>query len=165
MSSLPAITATLIFLTGMIDDLRSRKFHNWLFITTATIAFLVAGMTSGWHGLLSGVMGFMVGMLVLMPLVLARVIGAGDMKLLAAGGVLLGWSAAIDVAIYGFIWGAIFGLLQVILKGQLRATVGNMLGILSRRAKSETRELHTIPFTVGLFLGWLTHLARTGVLP
>ena len=162
MNTLPAITATVIFLAGVIDDLRSRKFHNWLFLTATAVAFTVMGVSDGWQGLLNGLAGFTAGMIVLLPLVLIKALGAGDMKLLAAAGTLLGWSVVIDVAIYSFVWGALFGLLQVILKRQLRTTVLNMIAILTRKSKTQAIELHTVPFTVGLFLGWLTHLVRIG---
>lgn len=165
MMNVITITATLILIAGVIDDLRSRKVHNQLFLGATAVAFLVATVTGGVAGFGSAITGFIAGIAVLLPLVLMGVIGAGDMKLLAAFGAVVGWSAVIDVAILSLIWGALFGLLQVILQGQLMATLGNMIAVVSgskeRRAKLE---LHKIPFTVGLLLGWMTHLVRTGAI-
>lgn len=163
--SLASITATLILLAGVIDDLRSRKFHNQLFLVTAAVAFAVATLTGGVSGLASATIGFIAGLAVLLPLVLLGVIGAGDMKLMASFGAIAGWNVVIDVAVLSLIWGALFGLLQVIFQGRFSLMVRNMLSVVSSlgKEKNEAVILHKIPFTVGLLMGWLTHLVRTGV--
>jgi len=159
------ITATLILIAGVIDDLRSRKVHNQLFLGAAAVAFIVATITGGVAGFASAVIGFIAGIAILLPLVLMGVIGAGDMKLLGAFGALVGWSAVIEVAILSLIWGALFGLLHVILQGQLMATLGNMIAVVSgSKEQREKLQLHKIPFTVGLLLGWMTYLVRAGAI-
>ncbi len=156
------ITATLILIAGVIDDLRSRKVHNQLFLAATAIAFIVSAVTGGVAGVGGAITGFIAGMAILLPLVLLGVIGAGDMKLMAAFGAVVGWNAVINVAILSLIWGALFGLLQVILQGQLKATLGNMIAVLSSSKEQRAKlELHKIPFTVGLLLGWMTHLVWT----
>lgn len=162
-SSLPLITASLIVLAGVIDDLRTRKFHNWLFLVCTAIAFAMSVAIGGLSGLGTAVSGFVAGLAVLLPLVLTNVIGAGDMKLLAAFGAAIGWSATLDVAIASLVWGAIFGLVQVALKRQLGATLRNVFAIV-KMEKREKMELHKIPFTVALLMGWLTHLTLRGAL-
>lgn len=122
MSFVSLITATSILLAGVIDDLRSRKVHNWLFLACATVAIAVAVATGGFAGLNIALIGFVAGIVTLLPLVLLKVIGAGDMKLFAAFGAAVGWSTTFDVAVWAFIWGAIFGVVQVALKGQLKTT-------------------------------------------
>lgn len=156
-STMPIATASAILLAGVVDDLRSRKFHNWLFLTCAGIAAIVAILTGGLSSLLFAVTGFAAGIVILLPLVLVKVIGAGDMKLLAAFGIVAGWNAVVSVAVFGMIWGAIFGVTKVIVSGQGRVLAMNLMSIVTLKERS-TLELHRIPFTVAILMGWLTHL-------
>lgn len=165
MSTLPIVTATLILIAGAVDDLRSRKVHNELFLACTAIAVAVTVLMGGLSGLASAGAGFAAGLAVLLPFVLMKMIGAGDMKLLAAAGAVVGWSAVIDIGIYSLFWGAVFGVLQVVLKGQWRATLNNMVAIATFKAKQSEQplELHRMPFTIALLLGWFSHLVRGGV--
>lgn len=163
MSALSLITATSILLAGVIDDLRSKKVHNWLFLACAALAISVGVATAGFAGFNIAMIGFVSGIVALLPLVLLKVIGAGDMKLFAAFGAAVGWGTTFDVAIWALLWGAIFGLVQVAIKGQLKATLLNVLTIAQFKDRKGL-ELHKIPFTVALFMGWLTDLVHRGVL-
>jgi prepilin peptidase CpaA len=163
MSSVSLITATLILIAGVIDDLRSKKVHNWLFLLCALLALAGATVTGGFAGFNLALIGFFAGLVILMPLVLLKVIGAGDMKLFAAFGAAVGWNTTFDVAVWALIWGAIFGVVQVTLRGQLKATLQNMIAIAQLRDR-QTLTLHKIPFTIALLMGWLTDLVRRGVL-
>jgi prepilin peptidase CpaA len=164
MSSTTIVTATLILLAGVVDDMRSRKFHNWLFVTLTVCAITFAVLTGGgWMGLNTSLVGFATGLIAFLPLVLIHVVGAGDMKLIAAFGAAVGFSAVLDVAIYSLLWGVIFGLVQIAIKGQLTQLVKNLAAISKMQDRTKL-QLHTIPFTVAIFMAWLTHLARNGVL-
>lgn len=163
MSAIPLITATLILLAGVVDDLRSRKVHNWLFLACAAIAALVSVSMEGLGGLSTATIGFLAGLGVLLPLVLLKVVGAGDMKLFAAFGAAAGANAVITVAVFSLIWGALFGVIQVVMKGQLMSTLRNMVAIASMKDRTRL-ELHKIPFTVAIFVGWLTYLVNRGVI-
>lgn len=153
----PVVTATLILFAGVVDDLRSRKVHNWLFLTCTAVAIIFEFSQSGLAGLNHAFLGFIAGLLALLPLVLAKVIGAGDMKLFAAFGAVVGWSIIIDVAILSLVWGAVFGLIQVAVKGQLVATFKNMFALISMKDRKSI-QLHKMPFTIAIFFAWLSHL-------
>ena len=56
-------TASLILFAGVIDDLRSRKVHNWLFLACTAIAVLVNVGVGGWSGLNTAFLGFVAGFL------------------------------------------------------------------------------------------------------
>ena len=147
----------------MIDDFRTRKFHNWLFLICLFAAFAVVFSTQGPVGLGLASAGFFAGILVFLPLVLLKVVGAGDMKIMAAFGIVAGWGPVLNVAIFGLIWGALFGLAQVALKGELIQMLKNIGSMAKNKGKAQS-ELHSIPFTAALFLGWLTDLVYQGVL-
>ncbi|MES2855669.1 MAG: prepilin peptidase [Bdellovibrionota bacterium] len=157
------IASSAILVAGVVDDLRTRKFHNWLFITCTVIAIAVSFALGSWGGLMLSVMGFIAGIVVLLPLVLLGIVGAGDMKLVAAFGACAGWEAVLYVVFFSFIWGVLFGVLKVILSGQFKTFVSNVLSIVTLKDRKEL-VLQKIPFTVAIFMGWLTHLAYRGIL-
>ena len=159
----PLISATAIVIAGVVDDLRSRKFHNWLFIGCSVFAIAVAVASSGVAGLLWGTLGFTAGFAIMTPFVLMNVIGAGDMKLMAAFGIVAGWNAVLAVAILALFWGAVFGLVRTALRGQLKVIAHNMFAIVALRERKGL-ELQTMPFTVAILMGWLTNLVLAGVL-
>jgi prepilin peptidase CpaA len=163
LSYLPVVTASGILAAGVIDDLRSRKVHNVLFLICVAIALVVTMLVGGLQALFLAPIGFMAGFAVFLPLVLLNIVGAGDMKLMAAFGIVAGWNAVVAVAVFALIWGAIFGLVQVTLKGQLLQTFRNMLSIASMKERKSI-ELHKMPFTVAILMGWLSHLTYQGVL-
>ena len=159
----PIATATAILIAGAVDDLRSRKVHNWLFLACAAVALVVVAVFGGVGAVPMALLGFVAGIGVLLPLVLLKVIGAGDMKLLAAFGIAAGAQAVITVALYSLVWGAFFGLMQVVINGQIKQVISNMFSIVVMRER-QGLTLHKIPFTIALFFGWLSHLVLSGVL-
>ena len=159
----PILTATAILLSGVVDDFRSKKFHNWLFLTCTAVAFAVIVLLNGLGGLLTGTIGFIAGFALLLPLVLLGIVGAGDMKLVAAFGVIAGWEAVLAVTIFSFIWGALFGVIRTILSGHIKTLATNMVAIVQMKDR-KTLVLQKIRFTAAIFLGWLTHLVYRGVL-
>jgi prepilin peptidase CpaA len=158
-SNILLIVASLVLIAGLVDDLRSKKYHNWLFLTSASIAVLASILAGGWAGLQSGLMGFGSAVAIMLPLVLMKTLGAGDLKLLAAFGLAANWNTVLFVAIAGIIWGGIFGLTKVIVSGRTMTLISN-LKILTATRSSTGLELHKIPFSVGLLMGWLTFLAQ-----
>ncbi len=175
----PICVATAILLAGVLDDLRSRKFHNWLFLICTALGFTASAVFNGWNSLPHAAVAFLAGVAVMLPLVLLRVIGAGDMKLLAAFGTATAdWRIVVSVALLGLVWGALFGFTQVLVKRQGQALAHNLADIVlhqnqltnktgpsdSDKAKGRRLELHKIPYTFALFLGWLSHMSAGGLL-
>lgn len=161
--NLAMATATAILLAGVVDDFRSRKFHNWLFLACSAVALVVVLATHGIWGAGLGIAGFTAGLVIFLPLVLLRIVGAGDMKLMAAFGLVAGWNAVLAVAFYSLFWGAAFGVLQVILKGEFRGFVRNIGAMTIHRGHQSPTELHRIPYTAALLVGWFTYLFFQGV--
>lgn len=154
--------ASGILIWAVVEDLRSRKFSNRSFLTACAIALITALATGGTSEIISITLGFGAGVVFFLPLVLAGIIGAGDMKLMAAVGILIGWHAVMWTGIYGLIWGAVFGVAQILAKGQLRILKDNLATLAVTRSKSGV-PLHHIPFTAPLLLGWMTNLVVSGV--
>ncbi len=162
-STAAAIAATGILIWAVVEDMRSRKFSNRSFLTASAIAFVTALVTGGPSQIIILTLGFGAGIVFFLPLVLAGAIGAGDMKLMAAFGILVGWHAVMWTGIYGIVWGAVFGLVQIVLRGEVRILKENLTSLALTRSKTGL-QLHHIPFTAPLLLGWLSHLVMTGTL-
>ena len=162
-ATISLVVATCILIWAVVEDLRSRKFSNLSFLIASGIALTTALATGGTSQIIAITLGFGAGIVFFLPLVLVGAIGAGDMKLMAAFGILAGWHAVMWTGIYGIVWGAIFGLTQIVIRGQLKSLKTNLTTLAITRSGSGV-ELHRIPFTAPLLLGWLSHLVLSGVM-
>src|SRR4051812_23420093 len=120
-------TAALAASLAAIVDLRSRRIPNWL-----TASLLVAGIGLNlWRGGLPGgglaVAGAALGLLMLLPLYVIRAMGAGDVKLLAGLGALLGPHALVSVALYAALVGGLMSALMLARGGRLLSVLHEML--------------------------------------
>src|ERR1700676_5307669 len=83
------LTLTFTILAGWLDW-RTRKIPNWLTVSGFVAGLGIHTIVGGWHGALASLQGAGLALLVLLPLVLLRGLGAGDWKLMGAVGALLG---------------------------------------------------------------------------
>jgi Flp pilus assembly protein protease CpaA len=152
----------LAFLTiAVVDDLCFRKFHNELFIALSVIGFVYIGFFTDLH-ILQALGGFAAGALLMLPLVLAGVIGAGDLKFMMCFGILMGTMATVNIFIYSLFWGALTGLLQSLLSGKGSELFTNIFGMLVNRIRPATTQ--KIPYTVAIFFAWMTYQWQGGLL-
>lgn len=161
MGILPTIAATGILVWAVVEDIRTRKFSNRTFFTSLGLAVAIVLVSGGRHAMVPGSLGLAAGFVILLPLVLTGVVGAGDMKLMGAFGFLAGWNAVLWTVVYGIVWAAIFGVIQILVRRQGHQLISNLTTIAVLKTR-QGLELHRIPFTVPLLLGWLNHLVLTG---
>lgn len=154
------VSAFLIW--GVIEDLRLRKVRNKVVLTIAglSLAFATVLIFMGHMSILGAIGGFGTALLISLPFVLLGVLGAGDMKLLAACGFLMSSLAVFETFVYSFIWGSLIGVVQIVLKGQFNVLILNLSSIAKRATGGPQVAvgLHRIPYTVAIFMGWITHL-------
>ena len=155
------LIASLILAAGVVDDLRSRKVHNWLAVLCLVIGLASSVYFEGWYGLQTGMLSAAVALAVSAPLFIFKIVGGGDIKLFVAFAASVSWTAALMTGFYSLIWGAIFGLLAALFQKQGSALFNNLMTLTIQR-KSEGLSLHKIPFTVALLVGWLTTLKLEG---
>lgn len=156
------MVATAILGWAVFEDLRTRKFSNRTFLIATAIGLILEIASGGFREIIPASLGFASGVVLFLPLVSLGIVGAGDMKLMAAFGVLAGWNAVLWTSAYGIVWGAIFGVFQVLAKRQGKLLLTNLTTLTLLRTKSGV-ELHRIPFTVPLLLGWLTFCVLSGI--
>jgi prepilin peptidase CpaA len=112
---------TLLF-SAAWNDVRSYRIPNKLVFAGTIIAVVfntVAPQEIGGLGVLDSLGGFAVGLIALLPLYLLRVMGAGDVKLMAMTGAFLGAGGAAGALIYVLLSGGVLALGLVLYQGNL----------------------------------------------
>ena len=123
-------TAILFALLVMasVCDYRTYKIPNWL--TAGGIVFALiynaAVSFSRDHGFLWAFGGLMVGFMVMLPCYALRIMGAGDVKLMAMVGAFLGVTDTLHAVIYSFIAGGIAALIFAFHTHALTRMLGNL---------------------------------------
>ena len=145
----------LILIVAIGDDLRSRKIHNSLILILGALAFLSVLIFQGVQGIFPALAKLLIALGISIPLVLLKVIGGGDMKLYAVLALLLSPRILFLSLVCAFFWGAALGVIKVILDKKTSSMCINLLSVLKLQNPSADT-LHSFPFSVSLFLGWLS---------
>jgi len=106
-------------------DLRQRRIPNRLVLAGMGVA-LALSMAPGGIGPGSAVGGMAAGLVLLLPLHLLRVMGAGDVKLMAAVGAFTGFPAVLTVALVTVLAGGALSLAWALYRGQLGEVLNNV---------------------------------------
>jgi prepilin peptidase CpaA len=127
--------------TGAVIDLRVRRVPNALTMTLATAGVALAATGLGGLGVSAAIAGWCAGLALMLPGYLIGATGAGDVKLLAAVGALLGPELVLWAFLYTTIAGGAMALLVAVLRGRLRVTVDETMWlVLSRGANAAAIE-------------------------
>jgi prepilin peptidase CpaA len=107
-------TATLAALlaVAVVLDCRTLRIPNWLTLGGALIAFALntLPLSPTRTGIASALAGLAAGFANLLPAYAARVMGAGDVKLMAMCGAFLGWPDTLLAVLFTLLAGGIFAL-------------------------------------------------------
>ena len=101
-----------LLLTAAVIDLRSRRIPNWLTLSGTCFGLLYSAFVPFWgeNGFLWSLGACLVAFVLLFPLWMLRVLGAGDVKLMAMAGSLLGLDAISGAMAGSFIAGGILAI-------------------------------------------------------
>jgi prepilin peptidase CpaA len=114
-------------------DWRSRRIPNWLTVPGLLVGIAANSIASGLGGLKTSLLGAGLGLLLLLPFVFVRSLGAGDWKLAGALGAFAGPSILVDLLVVSVFVAGIMALGLVIYKRRLKETlrnIGRLLGSL-----------------------------------
>ena len=120
------LTAVLIVGAGAaatIVDIRQRRVPNVLTMGLASVGLLLAMAGMGSVTLGGALGGLALGLALLLPAHVFGALGAGDVKLLAAFGALLGPGDVFDAFLRAAILGGVMALAVAVWRGRLRETL------------------------------------------
>lgn len=122
-----------IVLAAAIYDVRYRRIPNWLTVTGVVVGIgLNAFLNKAVPGILkSSLIGLGVAFVVYFVLYALRAMGAGDVKLMAAVGAIVGWPNWFGIFIITAILGGIMALIVVVARKRFSKTIFNVGFILS----------------------------------
>jgi len=120
------IALGIVAVIAGLYDLRYRRVPNWLVLGGLAAGLGLNTWVNGFGGLGTSLKGAGLALLVYLPLYLIRAMGAGDVKLMAAIGSIVGPANWFGVFIVTGILGGVVGLTAVVLKGRLNRTARNL---------------------------------------
>ncbi|MBK4733663.1 A24 family peptidase [Noviherbaspirillum pedocola] len=119
----------LLLLAAAGSDLRSRRIPNALALAGA-LAGIALGCAPGGVGLLASLAGMGIGLVALLPMYLLRALGAGDVKLMAAVGAIVGASAMPAVLAATFVAGGLMSIVVAASRRRLLRLFANLRDML-----------------------------------
>ena len=137
----------LAVLVASVTDLRARRIPNWLTVSTLLLGFALNALIaypSPLEGVWLSTKGFALAFAVNLVMYMLHMTGAGDLKLLAAVGAMVGCSDFVGIFFLTALIGGVLAVVLMLLKGRVRQTlwnVGYMVGELMKwQAPHVTRE-------------------------
>lgn len=155
---------TVLFPTGpcvltlvviaMAFDLHARRIPNWLVVIALIAAMPIQIVANGMpNGPIWWIAGALTGGLLLMPGYLIRMLGAGDVKLMAAVGALLGPHTALEAVLITTAIGGLLSFVSLMRKRRLRKGVAGAMSMLiamsADGARADAEPEHDVAFGTG----------------
>jgi prepilin peptidase CpaA len=120
-----ALAVLLAAIAGW-TDYRSRRIPNWLTVSGLFVGIAANALVGGWQGLKTSLLGAGLGLLLLLPLVILRSLGAGDWKLAGALGAFVGPGVMFNLLLASIFVAGAMAVVLIIYKGRVRETLRNM---------------------------------------
>ena len=152
----------VVLLMAVRSDLRERRVSNLLTGTLLGLGVVLSlvrlGVTSG---LMHALGGAALGLAIWLPMYLMRLMGAGDVKLFAAGASWLGWKVSLLAAFSTGLLGGVLGLLWLLHRHGGAAALMSLAHALRAPKLLQLRPMdrrERIPYAIaiagGLACGW-----------
>ncbi len=120
------ILAVLLAVWAGWLDWRSRRIPNWLTIPALIVGLAGHSLAGGWNGAKVALAGAALPLVVLLPVVLLRGLGAGDWKLMGALGALLGWMQILLVLLVSVLLAGLLAMVQLVRQKRVATTLANL---------------------------------------
>ena len=128
----PRTSILLILLViASVSDYRTYKIPNWLTVSGMVVGLIYNTVVpfSIHLGFLWALGGLLLGFLIMLPCYALRIMGAGDVKLMAMVGAFLGVTDTLHVVIFSFIVGGIAALVFALYNKALARMLGNVKNV------------------------------------
>ena len=129
MTFLPVIVQLLLLVVVAVAgfyDLRFRRIPNWLALIGLVVGIGLNSFLFEWAGFQRALLGMGLALLVYFPLYLLRAMGAGDAKLMAAVGSMLGPGNWLAVFVLTSVLGGLVALIVLLFAGRVRKAFWNV---------------------------------------
>lgn len=168
----PLIISTLavVLLIAVGTDIRQSRIPNWLTFPAAGCGLALHGWIDGVSGVVFSLIGCVIGLGIFLALHVAGVIGAGDVKLMAAVGSMLGPYGVVVASVLTIMVGGVYALAAMAyqwgIAGTGRKLFASAQGALLMGGASWAQELR-LPFRLryGVAIAGGTLLFQTGFHP
>lgn len=111
----------LLLAIALAYDLKLHRIPNWLTATGLFAGFALHYYLQDLSGLLVSLSGAVVGLVLLLPFYIRRVMGAGDVKLMAAVGAMMGLPLGLYAVCASLILGGVIGVVYYAFWGGFRS--------------------------------------------
>ena len=120
-------------------DVEQRRIPNWLTYPGIILGVLLRGLLLGWGGAASALAGSVLAGGIFLLFYVVHAMGAGDVKLVAAIGSLLGPTDAVVMLLATAMCGGMLALVYALYRKRIRATFANVATALQFHAASGLR--------------------------
>ena len=110
----------IVLAIAAITDVRTRRIPNWLTYPTMGAGLSYNVYANGWQGFLFGLEGLSLGFALLIVFYLLGGMGAGDVKLMAAVGSILGPKIVFVAFLFTALTGGIYAIIVLMIHGKLK---------------------------------------------
>ncbi|PBJ26450.1 Type IV leader peptidase family protein [Pseudomonas sp. ACN8] len=151
----------LIGLLGVavVSDLLHHRIPNMLVLVGLALGLIGQMYSGGVSGLGDSLLGILICFALFLPMYAFGGMAAGDVKLMAMVGSFLPFHYALWAAMFSLIAGGVCGLLIVLVRGQLRQTLGRYWLILRAQAylapTSDEVAGKPFPYSIAILIGTL----------
>jgi prepilin peptidase CpaA len=125
-----------LVLVAAVYDVRYRRIPNWL-TAGGVLAGLAMNTFWGWPGMRHSLTGFAVAFGIYVVLYALRAMGAGDVKLMAAIGAMVGWQNWFGIFVLSALVGGVMALILIVAKKRFLKTFWNVGFILSEMKRGK----------------------------
>lgn len=136
-------------------DILWRRIPNWLTFSAFAAGLLVHTLRDGVAGLLVALGGAALGLGLLLPFYAARAMGAGDVKLLAALGALVGPQVLVSIALYTALAGGAISLILLARQGTLPVTLADIMTRPLKLMRLGAKAPYGVAIACGVYLAML----------
>ena len=159
------IAATVTVLSAAVNDYRSRLIPNFITFAAMLTGLAMHGLHNGWNGLSYSLSGLAVGGGLLSVFYLMGGMGAGDVKLLAGVGALVGAERVFAVFVLTVIAGGVMAVGQIAINQSLKNIFSRIKSfVVAFSYKNHFRvddqingsAKNTLPYGVAIAIGTLT---------
>ena len=126
------VVLVLMVTLAAVYDIRFRRIPNWLVLTGLVLGLGLNTIWFQWPGVRTSLLGIGLAFLIYFPLYLLRGMGAGDVKLMAAIGAIVGAADWLGIFVVSAVLGGIAATILLLSRGKLLNSLWN-IGFLFQR--------------------------------